>query len=551
MFTPFKRQLGAESGVQLNPLRDNSELPAGSNADQIFAIAMRATRGRIDKAFPVTRGNVKAKLGKGESVRANALNEAWVQVVEALQKGAYAAVVSRLCTDEAKLSWIVVKEEMEGEEGSQTATGGYTFEVVADEPVEPYLLAIKHLECFNDGIKVSFHADEHRVGGVNQPNSTITLRLLDKDDEKLAEFTGSLLPGDIDDNGNSKYLPDVIANRTDSVEVLVGATTEITPTSSAYGYEGRAAKWATSEVQVYFTEGSTTYAAEDCLRAATQLEKTQYAWGYLVSGGTKSAPLMDAKFGLAHRLNKQFRFDVPGDLNPEAAVAWVEQMNVSGRESSHLFHGFWAPLKANDPTGINPRFHVGTAALNVAKSCARNAQTNAKGFAPKHYPIAGRDWPVDRAGIVQTYTPDDQELDLLARAKINPVIYSVYTGGGRYVWFDSLTCAPVDNSLRKLISVVDMSTSIDDAVTAFAKDALQKPMKVSVKMTVDFLQSLFEGAEASDWIVPSDDPQMGGAAFRFVVAPNEARPYDRLDVSYWLRYDGTNRQTFVTQTLSR
>lgn len=548
MFSAFKRQLGSESGVQLNPLRDSGELPAGSNADQVFAIPMRATRGRIDKAFTVNRGNVKARLGKGESVRVNSLNEAWVQTVEALQKGAYAAVVSRLHTSEAALSWIVVKETLDV---GDLPTGNYTFEVSPTEPVAPYLFAIKHLECFNDGIKVSFHADENRVGGVNQGNSMVTLRLLDKDDEKLAEYTGSLLPGDTDDNGNSKYLPDVIANRTDTLEVLVGATTEIAATSSAYGYEGRTPKWVTSDVQIYFTEGSTTYAAEDCQRAAVQLEKTQHAYGYIVSGGTKSAPLMDALFGLMHRLNRQFRFDVPGDLEPEAAVAWLEQMNASGRESAHLAHAFWAPLKANDPAGINPRFHLGTAALNVAKSCARNAQTNAKGFAPKNYPVAGRDWPVDRSGIVQTYTPDDQELDLLARAKINPVIYSTYTGGGRYVWLDSLTCAPVDNSLRKLISVVDMSTSIDDAVTRFAKDALQKPMKVSVKMTIDFLQALFEGAEASDWIVPSDDPVMDSRAFRFEVKPNEARPYDRMDVSYWLRYDGTNRQTFVTQTLSR
>ncbi|MGL5289123.1 MAG: hypothetical protein ACRC9N_06485 [Aeromonas sp.] len=551
MFKPFKRQLGAESGVQLNPLRDNSELPAGSNADQVFAIAMRATRGRIDKAFVVNGGNVKAKLGGGEPVRVNALNEAWVQVVEALQKGAYAAVVSRLHTDEAALSWIVVKEAVAGEAGTQTMAVEYTFEVSADEPVEPYIFAIKHFECFNDGIKVSFHADENRVGGVNQPNSMVTLRLLDKDDISLAEFTGSMAPGSIDDSGNSNYLPDVIANRTDSLELRVGEATEIATTSSAYGYEGRSLKWATSDVQIYFSEGSTTYAAEDCQRATDKLEKTQSPWAYLVSGGTQSVALMEAKFGLAHRTNSQFRFDVPGDLNPEAAVAWVEQMNVSSRDSAHLFHAFWAPLKANDPTGINPRLYLGTAALNVAKACARNAQTNAKGFAPKNYPIAGRDWQVDRSGLTQTHTPDDQEMDLLARAKINPVIYSVYTGGGRYVWFDSLTCAPVDNSLRKLISVVDMATSIDDLVTSFAKDALQKPMKVSVKMTIDFLQRLFEGAEASDWIVPSSSPEMGGASFRFAVAPNEARPYDRLDISYWLHYDGTNRQTFVTQTLSR
>jgi hypothetical protein len=44
---------------------------------------------------------------------------------------------------------------------------------------------------------------------------------------------------------------------------------------------------------------------------------------------------------------------------------------------------------------------------------------------------------------------------------------------------------------------------------------------------------------------------MDGEAFQYVVQPNALRPADRMDVSYSLKYDGTNRQTFVTQTLSR
>ena len=88
MTVAFVRQLGAESGVQLNPLRDNSEIPSTDNSDQIFGIMMRATRGRIDKPFVVDSGNVYTKLGKGEPIRKNALNEAWVHVVEALSNGA-------------------------------------------------------------------------------------------------------------------------------------------------------------------------------------------------------------------------------------------------------------------------------------------------------------------------------------------------------------------------------------------------------------------------------------------------------------------------------
>jgi hypothetical protein len=103
----FTRQLGAESGVQLNPLRDNSEIPVADNSDQIFGILMRATRGRIDKPFAVDRGNVLKRLGRGESMRASMLNEAWVHVVEALNQGAYQAIVQRLVTENAKVKWAV------------------------------------------------------------------------------------------------------------------------------------------------------------------------------------------------------------------------------------------------------------------------------------------------------------------------------------------------------------------------------------------------------------------------------------------------------------
>ena len=93
--------------------------------------------------------------------------------------------------------------------------------------------------------------------------------------------------------------------------------------------------------------------------------------------------------------------------------------------------------------------------------------------------------------------------------------------------------------------------SATEAVTRAAKDSLQLPMAIATKRTADFLTSLFEAAEASGWLVPSDAPEMGGRAWAFDVKPNEVRSADALDVSYWLRYDGTNRQTFVTQTITR
>jgi hypothetical protein len=618
MSTAFTRQLGAESGVQLNPLRDNSEIPTLDNSDQSFAIMARLTRGRIDKPFKVNRGNALKKLGKGEQIRVSALNEAWVHIVEALNNGSYEAVVQRLVTSSAVLSYAVasvgsgavlapsvttgaissVAASTPGtgyvvgqaisiigagtgavvEVATINATGGIltttitaggtgyvqgsttaeitnpiSFYVSATIPTAPYLFAVKHLECFNDGIKVSFRAEEKRVGGSNVANDKITVLIKDIDDNVLYEFYGSLDPVAVDDFGNSLFLSDVVSAQSDAVEITVGAITSIAATSSAYGYDANGlAQSAKSGALVCFTEGGTSYITSDYSAARVKLQLTPFNYAYISSGGSQAAAVIAQLVQLAYDTNRQLRFDIPGNLTPDAAINFVEALNLGGNvNSAHLVHGFWTPLKSIDPTGINGKGYLGTATLNIAYANGRNAQTNAKGFAPKQYVVAGRQWPINRMGVTQTYTPSDQELNALARAKINPVLFESYTGGGRYVFRDSLTSAPVDSSLKKLIAVVDMSTSIDEAVTRFGKDVLQLPMDVALRRMNDFLQQLFEDAQASGWLVNSADAFMEGKAFKFAIRPNEVRPYDRMDVEFWLRYVGTVRQIYVTQTLTK
>lgn len=542
----FVRQLGAESGVQLNPLVDNSELATFGREDQIFAIALRATRGRIDRAFRVDGNNVKQRLGYGESLQDSALNEAWIHVVEALNYGAMGAVVARLHTAAAVLQWIVVRADQDAE---GHPTGHFSAALSTTDPSGNYLFAVKHLDCFNDGIKVSFRADELRSAGANVANPVITLRLIDSKDETVLSITGSLDPTAKDDYGNAYYLPVVAEQLSDSLEIRVGSGATVAVTADAYGYLDGVEQWWTSPLQTYFTEGGMDYQNEDYVRARTQLYRTTEGYGYIASGGSQAPALLMQMAGLAFDTARQFRMDVPGTMTPDEGIAFVEQLNISGQREAHLIQVFWSPLKCSDPTGLNGKRHYGTATLNVARACARNAVVNAKGFAPKNYPIAGRDWPLPRTGIEQTYTPTNQELSALAKAKINPVLYDIYSGGGLYVWKDSLTSAPVENSLKKLIAVAEMSSAIDHFVTRYGKDVLQLPMTEAIKRMRDTLTTLFEGAQASGWLIPS--AALNGAAWQFTVQPNAQRPYDLMDVSYTLRYDGTTRQIHVTQILSR
>lgn len=302
----FTRQLGAQPGIQLNPLRDNTDGFAPDNSDQVFGIAMRATRGRIDKAFRANAGNFKTRLGAGESLRASALNEAHIHVYEALNKGAYQAVIARLVTSAAVLQLINITQTTApagtgavlaatvaggvitgvtvtnggtGYSGSVSVTvggpgsgavlnpvivagvitsvtvanagSGYTsapaltvvpnpsatttaFATSATVPGGQYLVSVKHLECFNDGIKLALHADAVKDGtGTLVANPLVTLRLLDKDGNILYEFQGSFDPAALDDYGQSLYLPDVVSNQTDAVVVTVGVGASIPPDSDA------------------------------------------------------------------------------------------------------------------------------------------------------------------------------------------------------------------------------------------------------------------------------------------------------------------------------
>lgn len=551
MTAAFSRQLGKESGVQLNPVKDRSEMAATSVSDQVFAIAGRFTRGRIDRAFKVNEGNVRKLLGNGESMRKTPLNEAIVHVIEAVSGGgAYEAVVSRLTTSEAKIKWavcIAAPNETDPEKAP-----AIVYSVRETPPVAPFLFAIKHYGCHNDGIKLAVHAESEKKGGVEQTVSKAVIRVLDKDDVVLHEFSGSFKEGETDDFGQSTWFPDVVANLTEELELLCAEDAEFQPDSLAYGDDSSGnPKWVKSDVLVCFDEGGHAYTTVDYERARKQLQYTSHNYSYISSGGTRAPALLSQMAILSFQTSRQLRFDVPGEMTPEQAIAFMEQINMGGQKEAHLLHAFWAPMKSIDPTSINAKNYFGMATLNIAMACGRNARLDANGLPPKNYPIAGSDWPIPRQGLTQTYFPSPQELSDLAKAKINPVIFEEYDSGSRPVFRDSLTCAPVDNSLKALIAVSDMSAHIDDAITRFCKSALQKPMATAIKKIDDYLRKLFEDAETAKWIKPSQDPNMKGAAALYVVKPSTARPYDTVVVEYALCYDGTNRATHATQTITR
>jgi hypothetical protein len=255
--------------------------------------------------------------------------------------------------------------------------------------------------------------------------------------------------------------------------------------------------------------------------------------------------LLSLVASLGKEINKQFPFDVPGRLSPEAAAAFIQSIGASIKE---LYgQAYWAPLKRDNPIAGGKAF-FGTSGQQIGLRCARNAQVNAKGIAPRNRVIAGSDYGLAGTNITQTYEPGNDDLELLAENQINPCIFKDYPSGAKYAWIDSLTGAQTTGA-SKLIAVAEMATFLDDKVAAFGQETSQKPMNDSITMMSRFLATLLPAIESAKWL--NGTAELDGAGWQFQVKRNEAAPYDEMDAFYDVCYDGTNRVTRAQQTIVR
>ena len=535
---PFTRSLGKRSGVQLNYPLDNSERFVPGDESQVFAGVGRFTRGRIDRAFPVNRDQLSRLLGAPVSISVSLLNEAMVQIYEAFLNGAQRAVISRLIPAAASLKWMVASLPADPDEDPV-----WTISTTEAAPTANFLLAIRHLECFNEGVRAEIHAEATTVEGVPAPSKRVRLRLFDLDETQLFEFWGSLDPLAKDDFGQSLYLPDVISAQTNDLDCVVLTAAAVPTTAPFYGLDIDSNPKVSAADLVYFTEGSTSYTGPEIDRAMNALRNTQYPFGYLAGLGTQTAAVISKLGPLAMEINKQLILDAPGTLSVDAAITFANQFNFN----THYVQWYWAPLRATDPLN-GGKVVFGVSGAQVGLRCRRNARTDANGVPPMNYPVAGKDWSLTRTGTLQQTNPSDADLEKLAIARINPVISQTYTNAQLFVFTDSLTSVKSESD-RKLIAVAEMSTQIDDWVTAAVKEYLQLPMSESLKRTSNFLRILFDGVQAAKWLVPS--AELDGSSYIAEVKPNAQRPKDRLDVNYWLSFDGTTRAIYVQQTISK
>lgn len=540
-FYPHTRALGSQAGIQLNPLLDNTDGFVTDTTDQVIACVMRAKRGRIDKPFLVNRGNLSQKLGSPESLRVSALNEAMVHVYEAVNNGAQSAVIGRLTSASAINSYMVFNID--------SVSNVSSFTVSAAVPSTDYLFYLQDLECFNDGVLFQVNATQVLDPTTQTPvnSDVVTINILAPDGTLRYTVTGSLDQGAVDEYGQDYYIGSLMEAQTPTILITTFESATISTAADCYGKadDGSTAYAANATPLLLFSEGGTAYTSDDYDRVIAALEASTFDYGYGITGGSQAVALISKLATMNNRANRQLVVDVPGDLTPEAAITWVQQLDIGSR----YVHFYWAPLRTDDPLN-GGKATIGTGGYQAGLRCARNAQTNSYGLAPKNYPIAGKNWLLTRTSVEQLVVPDDFQLSDLADAKINPVMFQSYNSGSGYVFLDSLTSFPTVASYQKLISVAEMTSSIDDMIAKAGKEFLQLPMDIAITKMGTFLKSLFDGARATGWLVASANPALGTNGYTFTVVRNAQRPADRMDVNYGLHYDGVVRAIFLTQTLS-
>lgn len=545
MSIPFSRTVGKRSGVQLNRISDKSEQPSVSTVAHNMAIAGRFSRGRTDKVFAVSRGKEARVLGAPQSLAVSKLGEAYVHISEALKKGTMQAIVSRLVSDDAKNKLMVASNVTGSVQGSAVWT-------MVDESAGAtgsFLIAIKHLECFSEGVKAEIHANAvaDAVGEL-VPSKIIVLQLRDvvTNEIVLGPYQGSLDPAATDEFGQSAYIGDIVTQSTDLLEVVeVGENAAVPVDCVFYGKQDNKDVFASSILK-YFTEGDTVYTNAELDKAIDRLKRSRPSFTYICSGGTQNIALISRLLGLGDAINKQVVWDIPGHLTPQGAITFYA--SVGGATDSLYSQAYWAPISANNPT-IGGKAIMGTSGQQIGYRCARNAQTNAKGIAPRNYPIAGSDYALDRNNMTQVYEPDEEtELEDLAGSRINPVIFKDYPSGPKYAWLDSLTGAQTEGA-SKLINVTEMATYVDDTMASAAQEALQKPMGKAIEDMTKFADTFLAALQSAGWLQASKE--LDGACYQASFQPNEAQPFEKMNISTAICYDGTNRVTVMQQNIVR
>lgn len=530
-----RRLVGQQSGVQVNMPVDKTDRLLPELGDQTVAVVGKFSRGRVDRPFFVSADKLQRYLGTAQSMRRDARHETYVQLYEALRAGAAGAVVSRLSSDEAIHYKIVVSSD--DDEDDVIGVAEYL------KPAGTWLLSIQMMDCIDAGVYV-----EVSRGINNAAHLHLRIRERDKDSQGndtnegavLYELEGSVVDGELDENDNSIFIGDV-AHRFYGDWLHIETNPDADPNVMSQRYS----KPCGAAVVAFVDEG--VVSVSNKTTAVQALGKTNLKYRYLIAA-TADIVLVSELMALAQEFNRKLFVEVSGLLSPEAAAAWLGNFNYSAQGGMY-FDFNWSPLRRDDPTGVSGNVVFGTVGQKAGAACARNAITNGFGLSKLNQPIAGKDYFIKGTRISQIYQLEDTDLALLAKARINPAIFSEYHDGSGYVWADSFSGAK-KNGITKLASASEITIWAQDMWGRFGKSLLQKPMETAIDLMTKFSNRQLQDMEGSDWLTSSTE--LNGQSFGFEVAPSERYPDDHINTRLMLSIDGVVRVVNIsTEVYSR
>ena len=224
------------------------------------------------------------------------------------------------------------------------------------------------------------------------------------------------------------------------------------------------------------------------------------------------------------------------------SVASITSMVTALDIKTHLLQHIWSPNVARPRDALSirgrkyPAYAIGK---YLAYKALRNARTTAQGIPKIADPIAGEPYSFDLPGIEPALRLTQQDIEELAKAKINVVRRIKYDTGVKFVLSDVLTQYDSKNSALRLVN----ATEIACYTTNRCIDILKRHM---LKKTTSFLtdagrdiQNFLDGSVSAGLLKSAQD--LGGKPYEFSLVPDEQYPFERVRFYLARRPEGAVR----------
>ncbi|MEC7118338.1 MAG: hypothetical protein VXW65_00335 [Pseudomonadota bacterium] len=410
-----------------------------------------------------------------------------------------------------------------------------------------FALSFIHKENVDEGVEVHVQLTGPDTGAVTAQDIGVVLQIFDLNGVRLQKIAGKLHPDAVDEFGEIQFIGDLADTLNDAVSVEVGNLSDADLVQLWADYVAAGKPIYRDTVQAYdngFEMGDPiSYTIDEKSRSVQQLADTKDYYGYLMSPYSGDYALQAVMATKAAELNVPFAYEWhPDDVSAEDMPMLMSTLNIN----SDYAQGYYSPWLSNDPYvgGWTWMPYVG---VQLAERCKRNAQKNENNISKRHKVIAGNDYPIINRRMRPhggTAIIDDQ-IELVAQARMNPVILRKQGVSSLYICNDSLTTKITTGPL-KLIAVNEVGVAIDADLVMISVDALQQPMSY-----IDTLRTRLRDRLDAYKTKTGGDNESVIIDYTLKVYPDPAAPLEKVRVEVSVLHNGTIRYIQITRTVDR